>query len=113
MNKYFITAIFSGVLSAFSQILLKKGSAINRKTIWEEYFNAYVIAGYAIMVICMLLTVVAFAGIPFKYAGVLESLGYIYIMLFSRLLLNEKITGKKAIGNIVIVTGVMIFSMGK
>lgn len=113
MNKYFMTAIFSGVLSSFSQVLLKKGSSIQRKTIWEEYLNPYVIAGYAIMVVCMLLTVVAFRGIPFKYSGVLESLGYIYIMLLSRVFLHEKITKKKAAGNMIIAAGVIIFSMGK
>lgn len=113
MNKYFITAIFSGVLSAFSQVLLKKGSARNSKTVLGEYLNSYVITGYMIMIICMALTVVAFRGIPFKYSGVLESLGYIYIMILSKVLLHEKITKKKAVGNIIIVAGVMIFSMGK
>ena len=113
MSKYFLLAIFSGILSSFSQVLLKKGSARKRKVIWEEYLNPYVIAGYMIMITCMLLTVMAFRGIPFKYSGVLESLGYIYIMILSRAILNEKITKKKAIGNIIIVIGVIIFSLGK
>lgn len=113
MSKYFLIAIFSGVLSSFSQVLLKKGSAIKRKAIWKEYLNPYVIAGYSIMLTCMLLTVVAYRGIPFKYSGVLESLGYIYIMILSKALLNEKITKKKAMGNIIIVIGVIMFSLGK
>ncbi len=63
--------------------------------------------------VCMLLTIIAYRGMPFKYGAVLESLSYLYIMILSRLFLHEKLTKKKLAGNIIIVAGVIIFSLGK
>lgn len=113
MLKSFLIAIFSGILSSFSQVLLKKSTQKQRKTLIGEYLNFYVIAGYAIMLICMLLVVIAYRGMPFKYGAVLESLVYLYVMALSRLLLNEKLTKKKIVGNMIIVAGVIIFSLGR
>lgn len=113
MVKYFAVAILSGILSSFSQVLLKKSAEKKKNTIWGEYLNPYVIAGYVITAACMLLMVYAYRGIPFKYGAVLESLVYLYIMLLSRIFLKEKLTKKKISGNIIIVAGVIIFSLGK
>lgn len=60
----------------------------------------------------MVLTVIAYKGVPFKYGAVLESLAYLYIMVLSRVFLNEEITRKKAAGNFIIVAGVVLFSLG-
>ncbi len=113
MAEYFMIAIFSGILSSFSQVLLKKSAEKQTKTIWREYFNSYVISGYVLMVVCMILTVIAYRGMPFKYGAVLESLIYLYIMVLSRLFLKEKLTKRKITGNIIIVIGVIVFSLGK
>lgn len=113
MVKYFAIAIISGILSSFSQILLKKSAEKKKSSIVGEYLNLYVIAGYAITVTCMFLMVIAYRGIPFKYGAVLESLVYLYIMILSRLFLKEKLTKKKIAGNVIIVIGVIIFSLGK
>ncbi len=110
---YYFIAVFSGILSSFSQVLLKKSAEKKKKTIWGEYLNPYVITGYIITMVCMLLTIIAYRGMPFKYGAVLESLSYLYIMILSRLFLHEKLTKKKLAGNIIIVAGVIIFSLGK
>lgn len=111
--KYYLIAIFSGVLSSFSQILLKKSTQKEKDSVIKEYLNLYVIGGYAITALCMVLTIIAFKGIPFKYGAVLESLTYLYIMVLSKMLLGEKLTKKKVMGNIIIVIGVMVFSLGR
>lgn len=113
MVKYFAIAILSGMLSSFSQILLKKSAQKQSRTVIQEYLNPYVIGGYVITALCMILTVIAYRGVPFKYGAVLESLTYLYIMILSKLFLGEKLTRKKIAGNIVIVIGVIIFSLGR
>lgn len=113
MTKFFIIAIVSGIISAFSQVLLKKSAEKNMNSVIKEYLNPYVISAYLITGICMVLTIVAFIGMPYKYGAVLESLVYIYIMILSRFFFKEKITKKKLLGNIIIVIGVLVFSMGK
>ncbi len=113
MIKYFAIMLLSGVLSSFSQILLKKSSEKEQKSFLKQYLNPYVIAGYTILALCMVMTMIAYKGVPLKYGAVLESLTYLYIMVLSRVILGEKLTKKKVAGNLVIVAGVMIFSLGK
>ena len=112
MSKYFAIMILSGVLSSFAQVLLKKSAQKEKDSIIKQYLNIYVIAGYGITAFCMILTMIGFKGVPFKFGAVLESLTYLYIMILSRLLLGEKLTKKKIIGNLIIVLGVIIFSLG-
>jgi len=108
----FLIMIISGVLSSFSQVLLKKSAQTKKDSIVKEYLNAYVIAGYGITGLCMVLTMIAFMGIDLKYGAVLESLTYLYIMVLSRIFFGEKLTKKKVAGNLIIVAGVIIFSLG-
>lgn len=113
--KYYVVALFSGVLSAFSQVLLKAGSnrslAREKQSFLGEYFNPYVIGGYGITLLCMLLMIYAFKGIPYKVGPALETLVYLYVMVLSRVIWKERITLKRLIGNLLIVCGVMIFSL--
>lgn len=113
MIKYFIIMIVSGVLSSFSQILLKKSAQTKKESVIKEYLNLYVIVGYGITALCMILTMIAYKGVPFKYGAVLESLTYIYIMILSKMLLDEKLTKRKITGNLIIVVGVIVFSLGR
>lgn len=112
MGKYILIAVFSGLLSSFSQILLKKSAQKKAGSVLGEYLNLYVAAAYAGSVLCMILTIIAYRGIPYRYGAVLEALAYIDIMVFSRIFLKEKLTGKKIAGNLVIIAGVILFSAG-
>lgn len=111
MVKYVMIAIFSGILSSFSQILLKKSSDIVYESKIKEYLNPYVIIGYGITFCCMLLMIFAYKGLPYKYGAILESLAYVYIMILSRIFLKEKLSIKRIAGNLIIVVGVIFFSM--
>jgi len=113
MLKYALIAGFSGVLSAVSQVLLKKGSLKKNKSVLWDYLNPYVIGGYGITFLCMVLMILAYRGLPFKYGSIIESLVFLYIMILSKLVFEEKITRKKVIGNLFIIAGVIIFSLQK
>ena len=56
----------------------------------------------------MALNVVAQMWVGLTLVGVLEALSYVYVMLLSRRFLNEKITRRRLIGNLVIVLGVAL-----
>lgn len=111
MNKYIGVAIFSVFLSSFSQVILKKESLKEHKSVLEEYINWYVFFGYGIMIICIFLMMIAYKGLPYKYGPIIESIGYIFIMLFARLFFKEKITWRCLTGNLMIIIGVIVFSM--
>ena len=111
MNKYFMVAFASVLLSCFSQVLLKKSSGEKKKSVIFEYLNVKVISSYGILFACMLLMVYVYSGVEYKYGAIIESLAYLIIMVFSGIFLKEKITKKKIIGNLIIVLGVVIFSL--
>lgn len=110
MINYYVIAIISGVISAFSQVLLKKASMHSYSSKWREYVNPFVISGYILVVICMLLMIYAYRGIEFKYGAIIESLTYFYVMILSKIIFKEQITMKKLVGNIFIVIGAAVFT---
>lgn len=113
MAKYILLAVFSGVISSFAQILLKKSAQEEKSTRLGEYLNWKVIVAYGITFSSMLLMIVVYKGIPYKFGPVLEALTYLYIMVLGRWLLGEKVTKRKVIGNLIIAAGVVVFGLGK
>ncbi len=110
MVKGLVIVLVSGIISAFSQVLLKKSAQKTEKKGIGEYLNPFVIGGYALSFLCMILMIVAYRSLPLKYGVVFESLVYLYVMFFGKYFFDEKITKKKFLGNLAIVAGVIIFS---
>lgn len=109
MSKYWLVLILAVVISASSQMLLKQGANKNHASIVQEYLNPWVISGYALMILSTLCIIYAYRGVAYKNGAIIESLGYLLIMIFSRLLFQEKITKKKLVGNLIILAGVLVF----
>ena len=89
---YFFLYILSVVIASFSQILLKKSATRQYTSVIREYLNPYVIIGYGMLFGSMLLTIMAFKGMEFKNGAIIESLGYVLVILLSRIFFSEKIT---------------------
>ena len=64
------------------------------------------------MVISTILTIIAFKGLDYKNGPIIESLGYVFILFLGRWFLQEKITAKKVIGNVLILLGIAVFYIG-
>ena len=101
--------VLSVVVASLSQILLKKSAEKSYQSLLREYLNTWVISGYGMMVVSTLLTVGGYAGLEYKNGAVIESLGFVLVMLLSRLFFREKITKKKLIGNALILLGIVVF----
>lgn len=114
MNKIFIYALIyiAGVLiSAFAQVLLKKSADTKKENIIKEYFNVKTICSYAIFFIATLCSVFAYKYLPLSYGPVLGTLEYIFVAVLSYILLKEKISKKKLVGLLIVLTGVLIYSI--
>ena len=107
--KFMLILLFSVLIASASQILLKKSTLKKYPTLIKEYLNPYVIIGYGMMVLSTILTILAFKGLDYKNGPIIESVGYLFVMLLSWKFLNEKITKKKVIGNILILIGIVVF----
>lgn len=109
MSKYIILLVLAVLVSSVSQIILKKSASKTYNSIFREYFNLYLITGYGLMVVSTVLVILGLKGVPYKNEPIIESLGYIFVMILSNLILGERITKKKIIGNLLILSGIIIY----
>lgn len=104
--------MFAGTFfSASSQILLKQSANTEHKSGIYEYLNWRVLAAYAIFFGVLLLNTCAYTRVPYKYGSVIDTFTYVFVLLLSRFLLKEKITGGKLVGNLIIIAGILIYSL--
>lgn len=108
-TSYYILYLISVTIAAFSQLLLKKSANRTHESLLKEYLNPYVIGGYGLLMVSMLLTIGAYRGLAYKNGPIIESLGYVLVMLLSGIFLKEKITARKIAGTSLILVGILVF----
>lgn len=111
MNMSIMIMIFSSVLAAASQVLLKISSQKKYKNWIFEYLNIYVISSYFLLLLTMVMNVYAYNGINYKLGPVLTTLSYVFVLLFSKVILKEKLTKEKCIGMLCIIIGIIVFNI--
>ena len=109
--KYVLIFLLSVFIASFSQILLKKSANKEYINRWKEYFNRYVTIAYFIFFISTIITIIAYKGIELKYGPIIESVGYIFILIMSKIFLGEKITKNKLLGIFLIILGIFVFNI--
>ena len=77
----------------------------------EEYLNWQVILAYGIFFGVLLVNTYAYTKVDMKYGAVIDTFSYVFVMLFSWLLLREKFTKRKVIGNLIIMVGVLVYTL--
>ena len=93
--------------SAVSQILLKQSANQEHESTLKEYLNWRVITAYLIFGAVLLVNTYAYTQVELKYGPVLDTFTYVFVLILSWLVLKEKITRGKLIGNLLIVAGVL------
>lgn len=107
------------LLASVAQMLLKLGADHAVETdvqgLWHKlrtrYLTGYVIAGYTLLGISMLIPLYVYRFVELKFGAVMESMGYVFVMLLGAAVLGEKITKRKLLGNGLIVLGVILFGL--
>jgi len=108
MNSGVVIYLITPLLSALSQLILKKAADNPKYTGIRAYLNLPVIFAYGLFFGCMLLNVVALRTLDLTIASVLEASSYIYVMLLSWLFLKERISKRRLIGNLIIIVGIVL-----
>lgn len=111
MNRYIILILVMVFISAISQVMLKISANQTHKSKIREILNPLVIGSYGIFFMVMIINTILLKYIDLKFIPVVESTGYIYILILSALILKEKITKKQVLGNIIIIIGIIIFNL--
>ena len=91
MNNGVLIYLITPLISAISQLILKKAADNPKFTGIRAYLNLPVMRTLALTI-----------------ASVLEASSYIYVMALSFFFLKEKISARRLIGNIVIVIGIIL-----
>ncbi len=109
VNRYIACMLVSVAVASLSQILLKKSTFCKYSSVIREYVNPYVVGGYCLLLVSMLMTVYAYSGVDYKNGPVIESLGNVYVLILSRLFFKERISRRKVVGIACIMLGIAVF----
>lgn len=101
----------STFISSISQIMLKISTRRQYRSRIQEYMNPLVITAYTLFLGCTFLTMYALKVVPLSMAAILEASGYIFVTVLSRIFLKEKIGRQKLAGLVVIMIGLLIYSI--
>ena len=111
MNIYLLILIVATVFSAFSQVLLKQSARRDHKSWIYEYLNWRVITAYGIAFAVLFANTWAYTGIDMRYGPVIDTLTYVFVMIFSFVLLKERFSRGQLIGNLIIIAGILIYTV--
>lgn len=109
--KYIVLFLCAVFVSSVSQIMLKKSADKSYESKLKEYMNPWVITSYGLFFGATLITVIAYKYIPLSLGPILESSGYFFVTILGMIFLKEKVGKKKAVGLLIILTGIIIFNL--
>lgn len=96
-------------VASLSQILLKTAANKDYPNKIKEYLNRYVLAGYALLFVSTILTMLALKKVPLSWSNVIESTGYFFVFILGYLILHERFSRQKIIGILIIFAGIAVF----
>ena len=108
-NGFLLLAFFSVVIASFSQVVLKLGAGKTYNSKIREYLNVYVITGYGMLFISMVLTIVAYSHLSYLSVPVVEAVGYVLVPVLSYFIYKEKLSKRKVLGIIFILAGIVVY----
>ena len=115
MNKtvliYSCVLLIGVLVSAISQVLLKKAAMKHYENHLKEYLNPMVIFAYAMFVGTTFLSIIAYRGIPLSMGPILEATSYIYVTIFGVKIFHERLNKKKIINIFISVIIILCISV--
>lgn len=112
MNRTFFLIMLGGTFfSALSQILLKQSANKDYPTPLKEYLNWRVITAYGLFFGILLLNTWCYTQVDMRYGPVIDTAAYVFVLILSRVILKERITRGKIIGNLIIILGIIVYTL--
>ena len=108
---YSCIMVLGTLISAFSQVLLKKSAQKQYDSKVKELLNPMVIIAYIMFFGCTVLSIFCLKVVPLSMAPILESASYIFVAVLGYLFFKEKLSKKQIMGIALIVAGVVVYSI--
>ncbi len=106
----YVLVLISSLLGVASQMMLKHSARKNYPSWWREYINLWVIGGYGIMVLSLLINLWAIhIGVLAQEVSIIECINYLLIPLAAWWVFKEPITRRKMVAIGIIIVGVIVF----
>ncbi|MDO5134841.1 MAG: EamA family transporter [Eubacteriales bacterium] len=103
--------LLSVLAASVSQILLKISADRSYPSRIREYLNLHVLTGYGLLFLSTILTMIALKRVPLSWAPVIESFSYIFVSVLGFWILKEHFTKRRLLGLLVILVGILVFSL--
>lgn len=97
--------------SAISQILLKQSANKDYSNSLKEYLNWRVITAYGLFFGILLLNTWCYTQVDMRYGPVIDTAAYVFVLILSKVILKERITRGKIIGNLIIILGIIVYTL--
>ena len=104
---YYLLIPVSALITASSQILLK----ISAQRQHKDFIHEYLIISYAFYFLVVFLNIFIYTKVDYRFSVVLNSLSTVFVAVFSNLILKERFTRRRILGNILIVLGIVCFTI--
>jgi len=120
MLRYFAMLVIAVVMSGTGELLLKHG--MNQVGVlslhpdyiltglWKSFTTPFVLLGFVLIFGGSIFWLAIISRVQLSYAYPMLSLGYVFVVLSSWLLLNEHFQPMRLLGVLIIVLGVVVVS---
>jgi drug/metabolite transporter (DMT)-like permease len=104
-------AYLATFLTAVGQVLLKVSADRTAGKGWRAlYGNPLSLSAYLLLAMTTLVNLYAYSTLPLKFATMVLPFNYVFVGLFSCLLLGERLTRAQWLGAAVILAGIAVFN---
>ena len=111
MHPYMLILFATTFFTAFSQVLMKTSAQREHKSWIYEYLNWRVLTAYAISFAVLFVNTFAYTKVDMRFGPVIDTFTYVFVMILSFLLLKEHFNIGQLIGNLLIIAGVLIYTI--
>lgn len=108
---YWYLLAFGVLLGSIAQIPLKASSGKRVVSPLRYFLNRNTLLGYSMMLVSAGLGFVSIRHLELKYMPIVESMGYVYILIIGSLVFKERITVRGFLACVLILSGVIVFSL--
>lgn len=99
------------LISGVSQMMLKKAAGKRYDKWYQQYLNPLVVVAYLFFVLSTVCSVIGLRVVPLSMNPVWNAMGYIFVTLLGWFIFKEKINRRKGIGMLLILCGIVLFSL--